>query len=81
MVFQDISKFRLNHNVHLQVWNQGCAGQTFSQRGGAGRGDHENPRGGVGWGGAKMKIRGAVRGRTGQKNSTKVRKLLLEDLY
>ena len=36
---------------------QGCAGRSFFQRGGAGRG------------GARMKIRGAVRGGAGQKSA------------
>ena len=36
---------------------QGCAGRSFFQRGGAGRGEDKNPRGG-----AKVKIRGAGRG-------------------
>ena len=39
-------------------------GGTFSS--GAGRGEDKNPRGGAGWGGAKVKIRGAGRGGAGR---------------
>ena len=49
--------------------DQGCAGRSFFQQGRAGRGEDENPRGGAGWGGAKMKIRGAVRGGAGRKSA------------
>ena len=35
----------------------------------AARGEDENPRGGAGWGGAKIKTRGAVRGGAGRKSA------------
>ena len=35
---------------------QGCAGRSFFQRGGAGWGEDENPRGGPGRGGAKKRV-------------------------
>ena len=44
--------------------DQGCAGRSFFQRGGAGRGEDKNPRGG-----AKVKIRGAGRGKRTRKST------------
>ena len=43
---------------------QGCAGRSFFQRGGAGRGEDKNPRGG-----AKVKIHGAGRGKRTRKST------------
>ena len=57
------------HGIVLLALARGrdVRGGAFSS--GVGRGEDENPRGGAGWGGAKMKIRGAVRGGAGQKSA------------
>ena len=39
------------------MFSRDVRGGAFSSR--AGRGEDKNPRGGAGWGGAKVKIRGA----------------------
>ena len=51
----------------VELRTRDVRGGAFSS--GAGRGEDENPRGGAGWGGAKMKIRGAVRGGAGRKSA------------
>ena len=55
------------HTVLVEF--QGCAGRSIFLWGGAGRGKGKNPRGGAGWGGARVKIRGAVRGGAGRKSA------------
>ena len=65
-IYLEIKKVNMLMGRRLQ---QGCAGRSFFQRGRAGRGEDVNPRGGPGRGGAKMKIRGAVRGGAGQKSA------------
>ena len=56
------SKFWVNCFRCGSIYSRDVRGGAFSS--GAGRGDDENPRGG-----AKMKIRGAVRGGAGQKSA------------